>query len=598
MLPLRPAPFPDESLFGYLVRLSAAHGFDGPRALWQALGSPIGAGFVAKVAEAVDVPVGVIEELQGPAPSCFRLSSCAGSATALWNHRHLRWCALCLHERAYLRRPWHLKAVTACPQHRRRLVDLCPSCGRRVAIFQLGELRCNCGAALAAAAAGGESTELELALARAADRWLEQNDEPPAFEMLNRLVVFLGQFRSAAFPQKPGKLNGLDRLDVASELVTSADRLLSNWPRHFEELLTERLAHVRTVSFTARLPEAFGTLYRVLYKRLAGEDYKFLRDAFEAFLRERWWGLLCKRNARLDTATIAEHSRVSRREAQAQTGVPKSQLKRLVHSKAICADVVDTDAGRQLTLLDRHELPRITALARKTLTLERAVQRLGLPKKLVRQMIEHELVSMIAGRVAAGRGALMISVDLPSVPVGAVDTPARSLKFLLRYSRLFDEERIGLLHAVLNGELRDATRVPEDGLPLGEARLSQAAFRCWLTSVRAAQPDRGLTVRQAAVRLGIKEEVAYHLVRTGLLISTSPSRCVLISPENLDRFRTTYVALAELAHDAGRSPRSFMANLEAQPVCGPTINGCRQYFYRRDALNSQPVRVLSPLNAA
>lgn len=490
-------------------------------------------------------------------------------------------CPLCLSECSFLRRSWHLKAVTACPQHRCRLVDRCASCGARVAVFRLTEMKCGCGAALAARPAGSPCTELELALARAACELLQHDAGPTTFQTLSRLVNFLGQFGSGNFPQKPGKLNGLDRLEVACDLAASADWLLASWPVNFEEVLSKRLAHVRASSFSARLPEVFGSLYRVLYRRLAGPEYQFLRDGFEAFLQAHWWGLLCKRNTRLSAETIAGHPRMSRREAGKKTGVALSKLKRLVESKAVDADVVCTAAGRQLTFIDQADLPDLTALAGAALTLQEASRRLALPERMVRQMIEAKLVSLVSARPTRN-GVWMVSERLPTVPVATVEAPAQPLRFVLRYWRLTDHERIGFIDAVLRGELGSAIGSSCEKQALGDACVNVAALRLWIEHMRCGQSASMLTVTQAARQLGLKGEVAYELANLGLLrCARTQDGSRKIAPEDVARFRDEFVSLASLAKDRGTSPRSLLQKLEAAPVIGPSIDGSRQYFFRR-----------------
>lgn len=93
----------------------------------------------------------------------------------------------------------------------------------------------------------------------------------------------------------------------------------------------------------------------------------------------------------------------------------------------------------------------------------------------------------------------------------------------------------------------------------------------------------------AAKVLGIKQEVAYDLVRKGLLRSTTAGALgQRMSGADIELFQATYVSLANLARDGRRSPRALLAELPATPVCGPAIDGARQYFYRRSEVETQP----------
>lgn len=490
-----------------------------------------------------------------------------------------------MREQSYLRQVWQLKAVTACPKHKRRLIDSCHGCGSQVAAFGVADLRCICGVPLGEEADGNACSELELVLAKAAARALAREETSFAFDTLSRLVVFIGQFNSPRFPQKPGKLDGFDRLDLACSLASSTDRLLSQWPNQFDNLLEERLKQVRQSSFSARLPEAFGPLYRVLYKRLAGPEFQFLRDAFEAFLREHWWGLLCGRNRRLSAETVGSHRKVSRKHAVRSLGVPEGTVKRLVQSMAVHADVVSSPSGRQFTFLDEADLPQLRDMANAALTLQQASERLALPRKIVKQMVESKLLSLVADR-SNGVGAWMISGELPRVPASSIAPPKQPLRSVLRYWRLTDKERMGVLAAAVGGELLPFAGASHDGEPLGHACINVAALRRWIEAVRATQAKTDFTLREAARHLGIKEEVAYELARRGFLRCARIGREARVAPDEIARFVDAYVSLATLAKDAGTSPKSLLPKLGVRPVSGPSIDGCRQYFFSRSDLKA------------
>ncbi|MDR7270662.1 hypothetical protein J2X20_003320 [Pelomonas saccharophila] len=488
-----------------------------------------------------------------------------------------------MRDRAYLRQAWQLKAVTACSKHGRRLTDSCHACGSQVAAFGVVDLRCSCGVQLGEGADGSACSELEMVLAKAAARALARQETSSTFDGLSRLVLFMGQFNSPTFPQKPGKLDGFDRLDLACSLASSTDRLLSSWPTQFDSLLKERLEHVRNSSFSARLPEVFGPLYRVLYKRLAGAEFQFLRDAFEAFLREHWWGLLCGRNRRLSADTVGGHRRVSRKHAVRELGLTEGTLKRLVQSKAVRADVVSGPSGRQFTFLDEDELPQLRDMAKAALTLQQASERLALPRKIVRQMIESKLLSLVADR-SNSAGAWMISGELPRIPASSVAPPKQALRSVLRYWRLTDKERMSVVAGAVGGELLSFAGTSHDGEALGHACINVAALRHWIEAARATQAKTDFTLREAARDLGIKEEVAYELARRGLLRCARTGRGARVAPDEIARFAEAYVSLATLAKGVGTSPRSLLSKLGVRPVSGPSIDGCRQYFFSRSDL--------------
>ena len=95
-----------------------------------------------------------------------------------------------------------------------------------------------------------------------------------------------------------------------------------------------------------------------------------------------------------------------------------------------------------------------------------------------------------------------------------------------------------------------------------------------------------LSVDEAAQWLGVKQQVAYDLVKQGLLATTKdelPGRRV--PQASLEDFKATYISLAEYAGSLNRAPRWLLQTLSVRPVTGPTIDGSRQYFFRRSDLS-------------
>jgi hypothetical protein len=95
---------------------------------------------------------------------------------------------------------------------------------------------------------------------------------------------------------------------------------------------------------------------------------------------------------------------------------------------------------------------------------------------------------------------------------------------------------------------------------------------------------------QASERLGVKKEVAYHWVRVGLLktVRVEVGRRIVrhVSAEGLEEFRRLYVTGVELAASMGSRSRRWssrhLMTLGLTPVSGPTVDGARQFLFRRE----------------
>jgi hypothetical protein len=112
---------------------------------------------------------------------------------------------------------------------------------------------------------------------------------------------------------------------------------------------------------------------------------------------------------------------------------------------------------------------------------------------------------------------------------------------------------------------------------------------------RPRSPEGLLSIPEAAVALGFKQEVTYHLVRRGLLSSTRRrvGRRVesFVSPGDLRRFSAMYQPLVNLASSAGIGSRAALAWANAaglEVASGPTVDGGRQYIVRIATVEDQP----------
>jgi hypothetical protein len=103
----------------------------------------------------------------------------------------------------------------------------------------------------------------------------------------------------------------------------------------------------------------------------------------------------------------------------------------------------------------------------------------------------------------------------------------------------------------------------------------------------------GNSVPEIARCLNVKQEVAYFLLRRGLLEGTrirGPKREEWrVTSDQVQAFSSRYAFARDLAAGAGMSPRAVIARLAAvgrYPCSGPGIDGGRQVLFCRSELQS------------
>ncbi len=544
------------------------------------------------IRKSLDLEAEHLVGLMGPLPQGFGAWPLpAGFGASDFNSVQRRWCARCLAQEPVLRGEWEIKLVCVCHQHRTWLTECCSQCSRVQRWGGTDFVRCECGASLSELhedAAQDEAMDMSLCLAFESarpDRW-------PDFETLtlplrHRFVRYLGLLVEGAMTPKPGKVSNLHCLPVAKQYVMGTAKLLNDWPNTFESQLA--VLHEKAGS-SPSLKGTFGALYRVLYSELRDPGFQFARDAFERYLRHHWWGLIGRRNRMLQARTVEDHPRQTLKATAGAASIGPAVARHLVQVEMLDAVTVTLGSGRRLTTVHQDAVASLAALVGGAMTLSAAAEHAALPERRIRQLIKAGVVKPLVSRIRQRAAAWLIArQDLDRLCIhgrNCVDGPSVTLRDALKHWRLKDGEAVALLCAVLEGNLQ-AQAIHEDGTPIGLAVLTRRDLKSWLIALRTANGSP-MSIDQAAVLLGVKQQVAYDLVRAGLLVpSFNDAYGRKVLPSDLVDFEREFIALVRLARAAKRSPKALLDALATRPVTGPCIDGARQYFYRRDEVEGE-----------
>jgi hypothetical protein len=154
-------------------------------------------------------------------------------------------------------------------------------------------------------------------------------------------------------------------------------------------------------------------------------------------------------------------------------------------------------------------------------------------------------------------------------------------KKILQNWELQEEELVALVHAISNNEIEPLSENSQP-TPIGKLQLDAREFEQWINAHRIALTGT-ISIDSAAKVLGLKQQVAYELARKKILETIyDDQKGLRVSEDSIRLFKESYVSLAELARSMGSSPRKLLKETEVQPVCGPLVDGGRQYFFRRN----------------
>jgi hypothetical protein len=245
-----PAPYPTESLPGYVLRISELNGYPSPRSLYRLAG--LNADEVspsrfncAKFATIVDQEVSRLEliALKSAEDDTNHLQVLGNRVSSGdLDLTGARVCPDCVRDSGYIEAHWHIDLMVACPVHRQAAIYFCGRCRSRLAWIRSGLLTCKCGAPLLTPPRDSFSDAdfwlfdliRQKALVSQTCHLTEQSMPGSQLAQMNlqsllSLVRFLGKQRLTVSRSRLPKLG--------RHIVQAASGVLEDWPLNFHKLL-------------------------------------------------------------------------------------------------------------------------------------------------------------------------------------------------------------------------------------------------------------------------------------------------------------------------------------------------------------------------
>lgn len=516
-----------------------------------------------------------------------------------WVRRWSRFCPHCLARRQCWLIGWEVLFADACAECGCWLVDTCSACAAPMTWQRDQLLKCICGEYLPdAQASAAPAAVVRLSQALQSMALGTKPTDIPAFHGLSlgqcvRVVRLLGTYGNSDGRSFPQKVNQIDSLQVSWPITSMAAEILEAWPSGLTRLL-ENLRGQGNTEESGRLSKAFRGFYSALYKGFSDAEFNFLRAAFENYVAEHWTGAIGKRNHRLDETVLKVMSWIPANHACRVLDVSRRRLNDLIQDGRLQGERRLTAGHREFIVVKRLDVEKLALTLDDGITLLDASLRLGLKKQRLLALLP--IICPQAKKLGAHGCPWAIPVDWverwealirTQVHAEPMDSNTVALGHLIRYWP-WAKEQIGLLLVdILNYEIAPAG-VLKSGNGIGALVLYADQLDHWFSGQQWV-PCAELTIPEIAVRIGVKQEVAYALVRSGLLQARlrkvgrrSEQR---IKVTILEKFERQYVLGRDIARLLGRSPRAVSEFLLADgvpPIAGPGVDNCRQIVFKRD----------------
>ena len=598
-------PFPDESLAGFAMRIAAHHGFNN---MYEFL-RPIGSKFTTVgLATLHSGHPGLARYLGLSAVEVRRMCSPVNSdglgvgqstypdLLMVWERKV---CPLCIAEAAYHRSFWDLTLATVCPSHRAPLIRNCHRCGHALN-WRMGPLTHCSSPKCSADLRDVEVTlvpEAEMAGVRGLHRLVSGGQEfaVPIADLSVGDQILLA-FHLGGMATKRRKFSrpqdfAKEYPDQVHIVLEAGWRMASGWPGSFHEYLDRRTA-------------APGGRGRYGIRKNFGSLRAWLARRDEPFARLIDAELTAYMISRPELATRAPAI------ASARAAAPLEQ--RAITIVGAC-DMLGVGLNVMHRFAEKHDLYLLRPTGQGAPALLRADRVHSLKAELARLLTKKDVGRLLGSAKRTvnklRKAGLLPTEPDPGDPDGVL-YPVAGVESLLSdlEGRVTPFERHVVELVGMTTITRQVSRSGYDVCDVIQAvragKLTPRGLRSGARGVHRFLFDQGevsafvaeitakrrrtLSVSEASTLLGVKQEVAYHWVRTGLLVTVKMTERGesgrRVTNEALSAFRRDYVTATEYQETRGLGRRwgaSTLLEHGVQPISGPSVDGARQYLFRR-----------------
>jgi hypothetical protein len=405
-----PAPQPDESLMGYLLRLAEANHYDSPKWILELAGlklSSLAEGWRRLCQERIDFTL--LRQLTGLTQSEIEALKHKLSDGEEYGHNsgdtngtvpaeavrfgHPKICPACLRESNYCRKLWDLLVITVCPRHQGLLSDRCPHCERRMSWNRKQLSLCRCGYDLRQT----PTPRLEKSAFRATE-WLMTSLTSTlcqgaavcpeeflfrrlSFGDLSRVLLCLAEFLPVG--ETALRLHSGLENRLCHQALEQAVAVLEDWPTGFHRFCEQNLTELAWAELASRL------------NRLADRDtLAFLRVALEEYLEKL---------SRLPNPTIdvlIERRFLPLDQARERVGLGRRSFEILLFSRKL--RVTSSVSSPHQLLIDEKSIRTLLDQRKWMLIIEQAACVLGISENELGDLLEHGCLKVASGPLLDG----------------------------------------------------------------------------------------------------------------------------------------------------------------------------------------------------
>lgn len=493
-----------------------------------------------------------------------------------------RWCPGCLtvSEPLWCRDWTHGPAI--CREHHCWLLDTCADCGAPAAWRNFRFLQCQCGADLAGQIAAHWSDNLR-ALLLTPELIADRRVGSACLAQRLALAELLGAIDLYGLQGKPLKRTSARAASHQQSVIERGALIVMHAGDEIGPLLERVRVPGRAGQGVQLMGEAWPGLLRLFRRRLGGYVLDWATSQVEQFAER----------TQLHNVPIKEGRRTGRapsgvRGLAKAAGVRVERIPGLLSDCGLSLPARQSKSGRRMSVVTAAVVTKVREHLDDFQSARAAQRCYGLTATRLEKLANAGLIRRTNGRYSSSSiQALLGQIPLAADVKDQCDIRDQGASCSLhRALRLHVSHRqtAAFFTALTRGSLK-VWQASKEVRQLSDLCLVESEVKAWHQA--SVAPCEDVLIPQAAVLLGLKQEVTYHLVRVGLLKTSNRlvgrRTCRVISQQEIHRFRSEISPLSRLASLNGidfRSAQRWARERRLVLVSGPGIDGGRQFFVR------------------
>ncbi|WP_143136050.1 hypothetical protein [Burkholderia ubonensis] len=409
-----------------------------------------------------------------------------------------------------------------------------------------------------------DQLETDASLLSASDRW--------------SLARFLGALSMFGLDGKPLKKASRQSQNIERIVVTAGAPLMGNRYDCFE--LLSRLRAPRTEGQNVPLlSEALPQLLAMLRKHLNDAQRRWMLDLLDQYVERTSGNEPMVAWRRRTVKAAADTDQRSRRPIGSRT------IANMLAQTGEVVPIRRTRTGRKRFVVNETDVQRLMEIQRSFVAPKTAARYIGMSVKRVEALAKAGLIDTNGKRINTKSLDRLLDSILTASGQGIrpLDDPISLAEALRLYVSI--DASAAFFCLLVDGKIRLV--VAHDQTPT--LRTIYVDKGDAISANRTpSESETLMSIVEAARRLGIKQEVMYHLVNAGLVrtrIARLRNRTMrAINIDDLRDFTATFLPLAVFARSVGISVRNapdWAVQHGIEIIMGPSVDGGRQYWIRK-----------------